>query len=109
MSVPSLELGPPLPQGSVSPPRKQGGGDTRLRVRGWGSLNSNDWRKSTLPTLWVISLIGRTCCIVNSRDVKDGYPELLGLADAAVRVDVGYVDGGVPLVASDPTANAHAQ
>ncbi len=44
-----------------------------------------------------------------TRDVKDGYPELLGLADAAVRVDVGYVDWGVPLVASDPAANAHAQ
>jgi hypothetical protein len=41
--------------------------------------------------------------------IKDGYPELLGLADAAVRVDVGYVDGGVPLVASYPAANAHAQ
>jgi hypothetical protein len=40
---------------------------------------------------------------------KIAYPELLGLADAAVRVDVCYVDGGVPLVASDPAANAHAQ
>jgi len=40
---------------------------------------------------------------------KIAYPELLGLADAAVRVDVCYVDGSVPLVASDPTANAHAQ
>jgi hypothetical protein len=37
----------PLP-----PEPKGGGGHTRLRVRGWGSLNSDDWRKlSTLPTL----------------------------------------------------------
>jgi hypothetical protein len=44
-----------------------------------------------------------------TRYVKDAYPELLGLADAAVRVDVGDVDGGVPLVAANSTANAHAQ
>jgi hypothetical protein len=28
------------------PPRTGGGGHTRLRVRGWGSHNSDDWRKS---------------------------------------------------------------
>jgi hypothetical protein len=27
-------------------PGTNGGGDTRLRVRGWGSPNSDDWRKS---------------------------------------------------------------
>jgi hypothetical protein len=36
------------------PPGNKGGGHTRLRVRGWGSPNSNEWSKrlSTLPTLW---------------------------------------------------------
>ncbi len=28
------------------PPEPKGGGHTRLRVRGWGSPNSDDWRKS---------------------------------------------------------------
>jgi hypothetical protein len=38
---------PSLPQASVLPPRtKGGGGHTRLRVRGWGSPNSDDWRES---------------------------------------------------------------
>jgi hypothetical protein len=27
------------------PPEPEGGGHTRLRVRGWGSPNSDDWRK----------------------------------------------------------------
>jgi hypothetical protein len=39
----------PLPQASVpSPlgPTGGGWGHTRLRVKGWGSPNSNDWRKS---------------------------------------------------------------
>ncbi len=54
----------PLPKASVPfpppPPRTKewgGGGYTRLRLRGWGSPNSDDWRKSLtllllLPTLW---------------------------------------------------------
>ncbi len=29
------------------PPGSKGGGHTRLRVRGWGSPNSDDWRKSS--------------------------------------------------------------
>ncbi len=39
----------PLPQASMSPPEPKGGGQPRLRVRGWLSNlgpNSNDWRKS---------------------------------------------------------------
>jgi hypothetical protein len=39
---------PPLPQASVTlPPEPKGvGGNTRLQVKGWGSPNSDDWRKS---------------------------------------------------------------
>ena len=37
---------PPLPQTSVSPRNQWGGGHTRLRVMGWGSPNSDYWRKS---------------------------------------------------------------
>ncbi len=39
---------PPLqPQASVpSPPDQWVGGHTRLRLKGWGSPNSDDWRKS---------------------------------------------------------------
>jgi hypothetical protein len=50
--VPSSELGlpTPLPQASVPfPPDKRvgggGTGHTCLRLKGWGSPNSNDWRK----------------------------------------------------------------
>jgi hypothetical protein len=31
--------------------RGGGGGHTRLRVKGWGSLKSDDWRKSLAPCL----------------------------------------------------------
>ncbi len=48
--VPLSELGlflPPLSLASeCAPPPGTKGGHTRLRVRGWGSPNSNDWRKS---------------------------------------------------------------
>ncbi len=48
--VPSSDLGlsHPLSRQRVCPsPRYQmGGGHTRLWVRGWGSLKSDDWRKS---------------------------------------------------------------
>jgi hypothetical protein len=53
VSVPSLGLGPPrtapppLPQASAPPPpQPRGGGHARLRVREWGSPNSDDCRKS---------------------------------------------------------------
>ncbi len=36
----------PLPQASVLLPPEPKRGHTRLRVRGWGCPNSNDWRKS---------------------------------------------------------------
>ncbi len=38
---------PLLPQASVpSPPDQRVGGQTRLRLKGWGSPNSNDWRNA---------------------------------------------------------------
>jgi hypothetical protein len=47
--VPSLELGlsQPLSRQRVcpSPRTKRGGSQTRLQVRGWGSPNSDNWRK----------------------------------------------------------------
>jgi hypothetical protein len=43
---------PPLPLASVSPtPTKEEGVHTRLRVRGWGSSNSDDWRESLVLCL----------------------------------------------------------
>jgi hypothetical protein len=36
----------PLSPASVPLPPETGGGQTRLQVRGWGSPNSDDWRKS---------------------------------------------------------------
>ncbi len=40
------------------------------RVRGWGSPNSDDWRKlSTLPTLWV----GERCSCLVSAPVTFDY------------------------------------
>jgi hypothetical protein len=49
--VSSLELGlsPPLSRQRVCPsppPESKGRGHTRLRVRGWGSPNSDDWKKA---------------------------------------------------------------
>ncbi len=35
-----------------APPPEQKGGPTRVRVRGWGSPNSDDWRKSV--ALWLL-------------------------------------------------------
>ncbi len=39
-------LPPPLSPASLPLPTELGGGHTRLRVRGWGSANSDDWRKA---------------------------------------------------------------
>jgi hypothetical protein len=40
-------LPPPLSPASVPlPPEPKGGGHNRLQVRGWGSPNSDDWRRS---------------------------------------------------------------
>ncbi len=50
MYVPSSELGlsQPLSRQRVCPsPQNPGGGHTRLRVRDWGSPNSDDWKKSS--------------------------------------------------------------
>jgi hypothetical protein len=47
--VPASELGLPHPLSRrrvCSSILTKGGGQTRLRVRGWGRPNSNDWRKS---------------------------------------------------------------
>ncbi len=48
--IPSLELGLPQPLSCKRvcppPPEPKGRGHTRLRLRGWGSPNSDDWRKS---------------------------------------------------------------
>ncbi len=49
MYVPSSELGlsQPLSRQRVFPsPQNRGEGHTRQGVRGWGSPNSEDWRKS---------------------------------------------------------------
>jgi hypothetical protein len=60
VSVPSLELGPSQPPCTTSPPSectlppgtKGGGGlHTRLRVRGWASPNSDDWKESLVLCL----------------------------------------------------------
>ncbi len=50
-TVPSSELGPPIPSPASEcllppPPQSKEGEHPRLRVRGWGIPNSDDWRKS---------------------------------------------------------------
>ncbi len=44
----------PSPSSDCAPPSGTGEACTHLQVRGWGSPNSDDWRKksSTLSTLW---------------------------------------------------------
>jgi hypothetical protein len=48
-----LGLSQPLSRQQVcpSPPESGGGGHTRRGVRGWGSPNSDDWRKSLVLCL----------------------------------------------------------
>ncbi len=45
---PLVRIGPPTPLSCkrMSPPPTKRGGNTRLRVRGWGSQNSEEWRKN---------------------------------------------------------------
>ncbi len=67
---------PPLSRKQVCPPpppeSKGGGGHTRLRVRGWGSPNSDDWRKSWALCLYSVlpfkqsSVILLICLILTS-------------------------------------------
>ncbi len=48
---------PSLASECAPPPgTKRGGGHTRLRVRGWGSPNSDDWRKSLVLCLLCVLL-----------------------------------------------------
>jgi hypothetical protein len=72
--VPSLELGlsHPFSRQRVCPyPRNNRvGGHTRVRVRGWGSLNSNDWRKSLALCL----LCGRNTCSFKSLTAPPPHP-----------------------------------
>jgi hypothetical protein len=42
---------PSLASECAPPPEPGGGGHTRLRVRGWGSPNSDNWRKSLVLCL----------------------------------------------------------
>ncbi len=47
MSVPSSELAPPpLSRRQCVPPLDPKGGNTRMRIRGLGGANSDDWRES---------------------------------------------------------------
>jgi hypothetical protein len=53
---------PPLPHSECVTPLNQRGGHARLRVRGWGSPNSDDGRKNqTLCLLRVRNHIGIIC------------------------------------------------
>ncbi len=64
VSVPSSELGPPPPDLSP-PPRNQGGGNTRLRVRGRGS---QFWRLERKP-----GTLSPLCIPVITNIYKLGY------------------------------------
>ncbi len=68
-SVCPLGVGPfqPLSRQRVRPSPRTRGGHTRLRVRGWGSSNSDEWRKklNTLPTL---------CSLSSLPDTEDSPP-----------------------------------
>ncbi len=56
-------LSPPSFASQCSPPQEpKGGVHTRLRVRGWGSPNSDDWRKGLVLRL----LYGAHCPLVQS-------------------------------------------
>ena len=47
--------------------------------------------------------------IAGSGIASTTHPKLFGLADAAMGMDVGDVDGRIPLSAPNPAPNAHAQ
>ncbi len=59
-------LPPPLSSASVPlpPEPKGGGGHTCVRVRGWGSPNSNDWRKSLALCLLCGYALNYRCAFV---------------------------------------------
>ncbi len=50
VSVSSLELTPPPPL-----PDQRGGVHTRMRVRGWESPNSDDWREGLILSLLCVA------------------------------------------------------
>ncbi len=88
----------PLPQESVSPLRNQKGGHTRLQVKGWGSPNSDYWRKipSTLSILWAgwtlyVFVVSWESCPSSfvSRDKLAGFPPPPPTCDY-------YLDGRIP-------------
>ncbi len=79
VSVPTLSLGPPTPSPASEcvppPPQPKEGEHTRLRVRGWGSPNSDDWRKSLALYLSVgIHYTYRSTVYMSSVTVEELYP-----------------------------------
>jgi hypothetical protein len=91
---PRRNWGSPNPSitSECSPPPRTGGGGghTRLRVRDWGSPNSDDWRKSL--ALFLLCGIGYLCTCDLYYPVR--YVILLMRADALR----GQVGGGWALV-----------
>jgi hypothetical protein len=67
--VPSLELGlfHPLSRQRVCPSPR--GGHTRLQVRGWGSPNTDDWRKSL--ALCLLCSVDEAVCDCRALDLLD--------------------------------------
>ncbi len=61
----------PFSPASVPLPPEPGGGHTRLRVRGWGSPNFDDWRKPSALFLFCeyhspadVIIVGYNVCII---------------------------------------------
>ena len=84
MYDPSLELGLPHPfsrkQVCLPPQAKGWGGHTRLRLKGWGSPNSNE---GSGHTLWCSIYISTLCCRENAARLLFLY---LASADASSSV-----------------------
>ncbi len=88
MYVPLVGIGTlpaPLSPACVPlPPEPKGEAHTRLRLRGWGSPNSNDWRKSLALCHSKSQLIHTQCllyrasdCQCRTRNSPGFYPSIL--------------------------------
>ncbi len=74
---------PSIASECAPPPQPGGGGHIRLRMRGWGSPNPDDWRKSL-----TLCLLCGTYCTVNV--AKKSYQKRLP-KDAAQKISSNFV------------------
>ncbi len=81
------------------PPGSKGGGDTRLRMRGWGSPNSSEWSKSLAlclllgenhHSIWLCTRYLKNFLLNDVRYSSTSFVIVLFLTESTLLVGISY-------------------